>query len=62
MYPIDDHEGGPPFKVSVSDYEEMLHPVGFKATCISDNELAISRRKGREKLGRWRKSQCEALV
>ncbi|KAG6388383.1 hypothetical protein SASPL_149808 [Salvia splendens] len=62
MYPIDDHEGGPPFKVSVSDYEEVLHPVGFEATCISDNELAISRRKGREKLGRWRRSQCEASV
>ncbi|XP_041989794.1 thiocyanate methyltransferase 1-like isoform X3 [Salvia splendens] len=56
IYPIDDHEGGPPYKVSVADYEEELHTVGFEATQISENELAIAPRKGREKLGRWRRS------
>lgn len=56
MFPIDDHVGGPPYKVSVSDYEEVLHPLGFKAVSIVDNELAIKQRKGREKLGRWKKS------
>ncbi|KAK6161569.1 hypothetical protein DH2020_004950 [Rehmannia glutinosa] len=44
MYPIDNHEGGPPYKVSIADYEEVLHPVGFKATYIVDNELAIAPR------------------
>eukprot|EP00258_Populus_trichocarpa_P028993 XP_024445012.1 probable thiol methyltransferase 2 isoform X1 [Populus trichocarpa] len=45
MYPISDHVGGPPYKVSVSDYEEVLHPMGFKAVTIVDNELAIEARK-----------------
>ncbi|KAG8369369.1 hypothetical protein BUALT_Bualt14G0004100 [Buddleja alternifolia] len=56
IYPIDDHEGGPPYKVSVADYEEVLRPVGFKAMNIVDNELAIPPRKGREKLGRWKRT------
>ncbi|XP_059447026.1 probable thiol methyltransferase 2 [Corylus avellana] len=56
MFPISDHVGGPPYKVSVSDYEEVLHPMGFKAVSIVDNEMAIEPRKGREKLGRWNRS------
>ncbi|KAK9997709.1 hypothetical protein SO802_022395 [Lithocarpus litseifolius] len=60
MFPISDHVGGPPFKVSISDYEEVLLPMGFRAVSIVDNELAIGPRKGREKLGRWKRSlaQC----
>ncbi|KAL0545249.1 hypothetical protein IC582_020399 [Cucumis melo] len=57
MFPIDDdHSGGPPYKVSVSDYEDVLHPLGFKAVLIKDNELAIPPRKGREMIGRWKRS------
>ncbi|KAI3916861.1 hypothetical protein MKW98_014322 [Papaver atlanticum] len=55
MFPTDDRDGGPPYKVSVADYEEVLHPWGFKATSILDNELAVGRRKGCEKLGRWKR-------
>ncbi|KAL3642146.1 putative thiol methyltransferase 2 [Castilleja foliolosa] len=62
MYPIDNHEGGPPYKVSVADYEEVLHPVGFKATYIAQNELAIAPRMGREILGRWRRSIRESSL
>nr|XP_023871958.1 probable thiol methyltransferase 2 isoform X4 [Quercus suber] len=60
MFPISDHVGGPPFKVSISDYEEVLLPMGFREVSIVDNELAIGPRKGREKLGRWKRSlaQC----
>ncbi|PON46720.1 TPMT family [Parasponia andersonii] len=58
MFPIGDHVsvGGPPYKVSVSDYEKVLHPMGFNAISIVDNELAVGPRKGREKLGRWKRS------
>lgn len=56
MFPISDHEGGPPYKVSITDYEHVLHPLGFKAISIMDNELAIKARKGREKIGWWQKS------
>lgn len=62
MFPISDHVGGPPFKVSISDYEEVLHPMGFKAISIVDNELAIGPRKGREKLGRWKRSGIQSLL
>ncbi|KAI3903671.1 hypothetical protein MKW98_032325 [Papaver atlanticum] len=55
MYPTNDRDGGPPFKVSVADFEEVLHPWGFKATSITDNELAVGKRKGNEKLGRWKR-------
>ncbi|CAK7325000.1 unnamed protein product [Dovyalis caffra] len=56
IFPISDHVGGPPYKVSVSDYEEVLHPMGFKAVTLVDNELSIGARKGREKLGRWKRN------
>ncbi|KAI4304157.1 hypothetical protein MLD38_039708 [Melastoma candidum] len=55
MFPISDHAGGPPYKVSVSAYEELLLPLGFKATSIEDNDLAVGPRKGREKIGRWKR-------
>ncbi|KNA25858.1 hypothetical protein SOVF_002660 [Spinacia oleracea] len=56
MFPIDDHDGGPPYKTSVADYEEVLHPLGFHAISIVENELAVDRRKGREKVGRWQRT------
>ncbi|XP_034223679.1 probable thiol methyltransferase 2 isoform X2 [Prunus dulcis] len=59
---ISDHIGGPPYKVSVSDYEEVLHPMGFKATSIVDNELAVPPRQGREKLGRWKRSLSKSSL
>ncbi|PIM98237.1 Thiol S-methyltransferase [Handroanthus impetiginosus] len=62
MFPIDDHEGGPPYKVSTADYEEVLHPVGFRATQIVDNELAIAPRRGREKLGRWKRTALQSSL
>ncbi|KAL7219476.1 hypothetical protein ACSBR2_012513 [Camellia fascicularis] len=62
MFPISDHVGGPPYKVSVADYEEFLNPIGFKAVSIVDNELAIAPRKGSEKLGRWKKLISQSLL
>ncbi|KAJ0259248.1 thiol methyltransferase 2 [Hirschfeldia incana] len=55
MFPLDERSGGPPYKVSVSDYEKVLIPLGFEAISIVDNELAIRPRKGVEKIGRWKK-------
>ncbi|PRQ46013.1 putative methyl halide transferase [Rosa chinensis] len=62
MFPISDHLGGPPYKVSVSDYEEVLHPMGFKAISILDNHLAVLPRKGREKLGRWKRPASKSSL
>nr|CAN68137.1 hypothetical protein VITISV_035654 [Vitis vinifera] len=59
---ISDHAGGPPYKVSVADYEEVLHPMGFKAVSIVDNKMAIGPRKGREKLGRWKRTPSKSLL
>lgn len=62
MFPMDDHAGGPPYRVSIVDYEEVLHPMGFRATSIVDNKLAIEVRKGREKLGRWKRALGHSLL
>ncbi|KFK37216.1 hypothetical protein AALP_AA4G228900 [Arabis alpina] len=56
MFPIEERAGGPPYTVSVSDYEKVLIPLGFVATSIVDNELAVGPRKGIEMIGRWKKS------
>ncbi|XP_021289634.1 thiocyanate methyltransferase 1-like [Herrania umbratica] len=56
MFPMDDHAGGPPYKVSIANYEDVLHPMGFEAISIADNKWAIEVRKGREKLGRWKRA------
>ncbi|KAE9445205.1 hypothetical protein C3L33_22895, partial [Rhododendron williamsianum] len=48
---ISDHVSGPPYKVSITEYysalyyEEVLHPLGFKAVSIVENDLAIGARK-----------------
>ncbi|KAL9258375.1 putative thiol methyltransferase 2 [Drosera capensis] len=59
MFPIDDHVGGPPHKTSVAEYEAVLCPLGFQAVLIEDNDLAFGRRKGKEKLGRWRRTSAK---
>ncbi|GAV67149.1 TPMT domain-containing protein [Cephalotus follicularis] len=61
MFPVDDHVGGPPYKVSISEYEKVLHPMGFKAISIVDNEMAIGRRMGKEKIGWWKRSLSQSL-
>ncbi|XP_068649612.1 probable thiol methyltransferase 2 [Aristolochia californica] len=55
--PISEHFGGPPYGVSVADYQKVLIPLGFEAISIVDNEHSIETRKGLEKLGRWKKSE-----
>ncbi|KAG2326163.1 hypothetical protein Bca52824_008891 [Brassica carinata] len=52
MYPITDHVGGAPYKVSVSAYEDVLVPLGFKAVSIEENPDSIPTRK---MLARWKK-------
>ncbi|KAM7465576.1 hypothetical protein LguiB_013138 [Lonicera macranthoides] len=53
MFPISDHVGGPPYKLSVADYEEVLQLIGFKAISIVENELAIGPRKLTTDWDRW---------
>ncbi|CAN7064532.1 unnamed protein product, partial [Brassica oleracea var. botrytis] len=45
MFPMDESSGGPPYKVSVSDYENVLILLGFEAMSIVDKERAITPRK-----------------
>ncbi|XP_020248249.1 probable thiol methyltransferase 2 [Asparagus officinalis] len=55
IYLIDNRESGPPFSNSLADYEEVLKPMGFTALSIQDNDLAVGPRRGKEKLGRWKR-------
>ncbi|CAN6808209.1 unnamed protein product [Brassica oleracea] len=54
---MDERSGCAPYKVSVSEYENVLIPLGFEEISIADNELAVTTRKGLEKIGRWRKKK-----
>ncbi|KAF3329397.1 putative thiol methyltransferase 2 [Carex littledalei] len=60
VYVITDQKEGPPFNNDVSDYEEVLKPLGFKQISVEDNELAVKPRKGTEKLVRWKRSRYQS--
>lgn len=55
IYPVSDHEGGPPYAVSLKSYEEVLNPLNVVNTFYEENALSPSSRKGREFLGKWKK-------
>ncbi|KAF3783955.1 putative thiol methyltransferase 2 [Nymphaea thermarum] len=46
MFPVDDHSGGPPFKVSFEAYDEVLRALGFEVIKVEDNGYAVESRKG----------------
>ncbi|WVZ61236.1 hypothetical protein U9M48_011143 [Paspalum notatum var. saurae] len=58
MYLAQGQEAGPPFNTAVSDYEEVLRPLGFVITCIQDNQVAVQPRKGMEKIARWKREDA----
>ncbi|CAI5994024.1 unnamed protein product [Closterium sp. NIES-65] len=51
MYPLDDHEGGPPYAVSKDSYAEVLEPLGFMAEDLPT--VSVPPRKGKEQLAKW---------
>ena len=57
IYPIDEHEGGPPFKVSLELVRDLLLPVGFEQMELRmlPDELCHPGREGRSGIGRWRR-------
>ena len=60
IFPIADHEGGPPYAVSVEAYEQVLRPWGFQLTSCEDDIPSLARRKGQEKLARWARTVSKA--
>jgi len=60
MFPLDDHEGGPPYAVSLDAYEKVLRPLGFRMTSCDVEVPSLEARKGMEKLARWRRAVSEA--
>lgn len=55
MFPMAEHDGGPPYAVSLEAYEKTLHLHGFQCNLFQENVLAVDQRKGREFLGRWKR-------
>lgn len=51
IWPISDHQGGPPYAVTMSTYESVLQPLGFEATVLKP--LADSERWGKDMLVSW---------
>ncbi|KAG0554993.1 hypothetical protein KC19_12G135600 [Ceratodon purpureus] len=56
MFPLDDHEGGPPFAVSMDAYEKVLSPCGFRLVSCNSEIPSLNNRTGLEKLGRWERA------
>jgi len=55
VFPLDDHDGGPPFTVSLEAYKKVLSPHGFHLMSFEDDIPSVPGRKGLEKLARWKK-------
>lgn len=55
MFPLDDHEGGPPYSVSLEAYKKVLSPLGFHMTSCNSDVPSLEARKGMEKLARWQR-------
>jgi len=60
MFPLDDHEGGPPFSVSMEAYEQVLGPWGFRLVSCDSEIPSIEKRRGLEKLARWERAVSKA--
>jgi SAM-dependent methyltransferase len=55
MFPLDVHEGGPPFTLSPEIYKDLLLPRGFELTRIDEEIESFPARAGNEKLGLWKR-------
>jgi methyl halide transferase len=53
MYPLSDHEGGPPYALSTEIYKNLLQD-SFELLSIEDAPT-IERRQGKEKLAIWKR-------
>ena len=60
MFPLDDHEGGPPYAVSLEAYEKVLKPHGFHLTSCDADIPTIEQRKNLEQLARWERAISKA--
>jgi len=55
MFPLDVHEGGPPFTVSLDLYKNLLEPRGFELVRVDENIRSWGKRAGNEKLALWKR-------
>lgn len=60
MFPLDVHEGGPPYSVSLEAYEKVLRPWGFRLTSCDSEIPSVESRKGSEQLARWERAISKA--
>jgi len=60
MFPLDEHEGGPPFAVSLEAYEKVLAPWGFRLVSCDADVPSAEGRRGLEKLARWERVVSKA--
>ncbi|CAI5939478.1 unnamed protein product [Closterium sp. NIES-64] len=60
MFPIDGHEGGPPYAVSKDSYAEVLEPLGFTAEDLPT--VSVLPRQGKEQLAKWVRAAAASRV
>ncbi len=56
VFPIGDHEGGPPFAICPQMVADLLEPVGFELVELTETPEAQWARGQMEFLSRWRRS------
>eukprot|EP00475_Leptophrys_vorax_P017574 TRINITY_DN24204_c0_g1_i3.p1 TRINITY_DN24204_c0_g1~~TRINITY_DN24204_c0_g1_i3.p1 ORF type:complete len:260 (+),score=-0.05 TRINITY_DN24204_c0_g1_i3:47-781(+) len=54
MFPLEDHEGGPPYAVSRQSYASLLEPLGFAGEDLPT--ASAPAREGRELLVKWQRT------
>ena len=56
LFPVDEHEGGPPWALQPAAVDALLAAAGFERLALEPlpARLSHSARAGREWLGRWR--------
>ncbi|KJE96135.1 hypothetical protein CAOG_06501 [Capsaspora owczarzaki ATCC 30864] len=57
IFPVDGHEGGPPYAMSPEQTINLLTPLGFRCIHLRPVTKAHKGRENIEWLGRWKKSQ-----
>eukprot|EP01116_Phalansterium_solitarium_P006211 TRINITY_DN18512_c0_g1_i2.p1 TRINITY_DN18512_c0_g1~~TRINITY_DN18512_c0_g1_i2.p1 ORF type:complete len:251 (-),score=36.86 TRINITY_DN18512_c0_g1_i2:134-886(-) len=55
IFPVADHQGGPPFAVHPDIYKALLEAEGFRSIFLEPLTNSPASRAGKEYIGRWRK-------
>lgn len=53
IFPVDRHDGGPPYAMDIADVRALLERHGFRAHELRPAQASVPERTGLEWVGRW---------